>query len=335
MAQWHLDEVASSTAPDSSGSGLTGDEVSGTLVPGRFGSALSTPNNNDGFRVPANPLLEPSQITVMAWVNKGAPFNVFRTIVSKGSDSCGTRESYALDTGPDGGIRFLAYQGGSSFADVANVVPPASLWNGQWHAVAGTFDGTTVRLYVDGVAVGSASAPVPGGAIQYGLPESRLAVARFPEDGACDPNGFQFRGAVDEVRVYNRALTGDEVAYLQNAGATTPPSLPIPAPAPELVWDINGDGHGDVTCSAGAPVLGLRLLTAQTVNVKLTAVALDGRVSVVSKPLTVNRARLAARRRRSPTWRSAARRGAPSRERRSAGTCRCSRIAFPALSRAR
>ena len=37
------------------------------------------------------------------------------------------------------------------------------------------FDGTTVRLYVDGVQVGSAPAPVPGGAIQYGLQENRLA----------------------------------------------------------------------------------------------------------------------------------------------------------------
>jgi concanavalin A-like lectin/glucanase superfamily protein len=322
VAQWHLDEVTGGATPDSSGNGLTGDEVSGTLVPGRFGSALSTPNNNDGFRVPANPLLEPQGITVMAWVNKGAPFNVFRTIVSKGSDTCGIRESYALDTGPDGGLRFLAYQGGSSVASVANDVAPASIWNGQWHAVAGTFDGTTVRLYLDGVQVGSAPAPVPGGVIQYGLPEPRLSVARFPQDGPCDPNGFQFRGAIDEVRLYRRALSAAEVGYLQNAAATVPPSLPIPgagggggatgpvasftspgkvAPlklailnagattgASKLVWDINGDGRGDVSCGASTPMLGVRLRSAQTASVRLTAIALDGRSSQISQPLSIS-----------------------------------------------
>ncbi len=242
VAQWHLDEITGGATPDSSGNGLTGDEVSGTLVPGRFGSALSTPNNNDGFRVPANPLLEPQRITVMAWAKKGAPLNVFRTIVSKGSQACGTHESYALDTGPDGGLRFFAYQGGSAVAAVASAVAPASIWNNQWHAVAGTFDGTTARLYVDGVQVGSAPAAVPGGGIAYGLPESRLSVSRFPEDGACDPNGFQFRGAIDEVRLYNRALTAAEITYLQNPNATTPPNLPIP-----------GGGGGGVPAPAADP----------------------------------------------------------------------------------
>ena len=118
---------------------------------------------------------------MLAWVKKSAPFNVFRTIVSKGSDSCGLNESYALDTGPDGGLRFLAFQGGSSFAAVASALAPASIWNSQWHAVAGTFDGTTARLYLDGVQVGSAPAPVPGGGIHYGLPENRLSVGRFPQ----------------------------------------------------------------------------------------------------------------------------------------------------------
>ena len=332
VAEWHLDQVTGGATPDSSGNGLTGEEVSGTLASGgRFANALSTTNPNDGFTVLDSPLLEPQRITVMAWVKKGAPFNVFRTIVSKGSDSCGTHESYALDTGPDGGLRFFVYQGGSTAAVVANVVTPASLWNNQWHAVAGTFDGSTVRLYVDGAQVGSAPALVPGGGIQYGLQENRLAVGRFPQGPPCDPNGFQLVGTIDEVRLYDRALTAAEVTYLQGADQTTPPSLPIPGsgggggggggggeggtPAPvasftaagrvaplklavlnagattgadRLVWDINGDGRGDITCAGSAPMLGLRLRASQTANVKLTAVALDGRTSSISQHVSIS-----------------------------------------------
>ena len=242
--------VTGGATPDSSGNGLTGDEVTGALVPGgRFASALSMANPNDGFTVLANPLIEPQRITVMAWVKKGrCRTTCIRTIVSKGSDSCGTHESYALDTGPDGGLRFFAYQGASGAAVVAGAVAPASIWNNQWHAVAGTFDGTTVRLYVDGAQVGSAPAPVPGGGIQYGLQENRLAVGRFPQGAPCDPNGFQFVGAIDEVRLYNRALTPARSAYLQSADATTPPSLPIPG---------GGGGGG----GGGGPVPNLRIVS--------------------------------------------------------------------------
>ena len=295
VAQWHLDNVTGGATPDSSGNGLTGLEVNGALVPGgRFASALHTTNPNDGFTVLDSPLLEPQQVTVLAWVKKSAPFNVFRTIVSKGSDSCGLNESFALDTGPDGGLRFLAFQGGSSYAAVASAVAPASIWNNEWHAVAGTFDGTTARLYVDGVQIGSASAPVPGGGIHYGLQENRLAVGRFPQGSPCDPNGFQFVGAIDEVRLYNRALTAAEVSYLQDAAATTPPSLPIPGggPAPAAAftastttphigsvvsldgtasvanggtassysWDVNGDGKTDGTCGPHTPAVSFAAL---------------------------------------------------------------------------
>ena len=234
VAQWHLDAVTGGATLDSSGNGLTGLETAGALVPGgRFASALQTTNLNDGFTVLDSPLLEPAQVTVMAWVKKGAAsvgaaYPSFRTIVSKGSDSCGVNESYALDTGPDGGIRFLAFQGGTSYASVASAVAPASIWNSQWHAVAGTFDGTTARLYVDGVQVGSAPAALAGGAIHYGLQENRLAVGRFPQGAPCDPAGFQFVGTIDEVRVYSRALSAAEVSYLQDAAATSPPNLPIP-----------------------------------------------------------------------------------------------------------
>ena len=56
--------------------------------------------------------------------------------------------SYALYTGSNGGLRFYVSDGGAG----ASLSPAAGpeLWDGQWHAVAGTFDGQTVRFYLDG-----------------------------------------------------------------------------------------------------------------------------------------------------------------------------------------
>ena len=65
-----------------------------------------------------------------------------------------------------------------------------------------------------------------------------------------------------------------------SAGATTGAS--------KLRWDINGDGRTDVTCGAATPMLGLRLRSAQTANVTLTAVALDGRTSTISQHLAIS-----------------------------------------------
>ncbi len=76
---------------------------------------------------------------------------------------------------------------------------------GTWTHLAGTFDGTTLRLYVDGVMVGESKAPPPyfsaiewtiGAGIDIGVPDSHFA------------------GAIDELRLYRGALPADDIAAL-------------------------------------------------------------------------------------------------------------------------
>jgi hypothetical protein len=76
-----------------------------------------------------------------------------------------------------------------------------SAFNGQWHHLAGTFDGSQLLLYVDGAlqaATGFAGA-VPTSV--YAVNIGREAVG----------NRFLYDGAIDEVRIYDRALTEDEI----------------------------------------------------------------------------------------------------------------------------
>jgi len=88
----------------------------------------------------------------------------------------------------------------------------------QWHFVAGTYEASTVSLYVDGVFIGS----VPGSVVY------RTEKITIGADGGVD--NF-FRGAIDDVRIYNRVLDAAEIQQLY-AGVVSPDPTPAPDPAP-------------------------------------------------------------------------------------------------------
>ena len=228
------------TTPDSSGNGLTGTAVIGSLGPGHLGNALSFTNAGDGVDVADNALLRPNRLTVMAWVKHGnnpVPLQ-YRTLVGKAASGCSNRQ-YALDVGATaGGLRFFVRlrkpTGESDY--VVTEVAAAPVWDGQWHAIAGAYDGATARLYADGVEI--SSAPVPAGFtdVDYVSPgDGRLSFGRYVEPGAgCDQNGFQYKGAIDEVRIYNRALSASEIV---NPDAV--PQPPASQPPPVLGRSLN------------------------------------------------------------------------------------------------
>ncbi len=219
IGQWHLDDVGSgSTAADSSGRGndLTiENQINSPIVPGFFGSAYQFANSLDLRR--DGVALQAAQVTVMAWVKSTSP-GVSTYIVAEGGDSGCNGASYALQTGATG-VRFYAWAGPG--ASVTATAESSGIWDGNWHAIAGTYDGTSVHLYVDGAEVGSGAAG-PVGGIDYGLSNQDFTVGRFPPQ-AC--SGFNYTGAIDEVRVYNEALNAAQINQLQTATGPNPPIL--------------------------------------------------------------------------------------------------------------
>jgi concanavalin A-like lectin/glucanase superfamily protein/hemolysin type calcium-binding protein len=109
--------------------------------------------------------------------------------------------SYALYTGSTGGLSFYVTDGVTFYLspDAGGVA-----WDGDWHGVVGTFDGTTVRLYVDGAEVASGT-PAPT-TVAYGLPDDDLTL------GTANCPGTSYTGGIDDVRVYQRVLGAAEVA---------------------------------------------------------------------------------------------------------------------------
>jgi hypothetical protein len=150
--------------------------------------------------------LEPAQLTLMAWVrNSGLPgANLY--IASKGAQTC-IAASYALYTGL--GSLFFYVNDGVNLVRSPDAGP--AVWDGNWHFVAGTYDGSNVRLYVDGIEAGTGTPATL--AIKYDLPTSQnFYIGSF--EGACS---LPFIGDVDEVRFFNRALGAGEVLTVYNA----------------------------------------------------------------------------------------------------------------------
>ncbi|MGP0047665.1 MAG: LamG domain-containing protein [Solirubrobacteraceae bacterium] len=218
VGQWDLNEgmgtIAHNDSPFSGDGALQGSVSWGG---GRFQGGLTFDGGTGAVDVPDSPALEGSTVTVSAWVRAaGSPGN-FKYIVAKGGNGCCTG-SYGLYTGPAGGLEF--YVATSTTAYVQSPDAGSGVWDGQWHNVVGTFNGSTVSLYIDGRQVGSGTADSQP--IQYGLPSSNdLLIGDYP---SCP--GLDFTGSIDEVKVFNRALSREEIGL----GYLLSRALPADAP---------------------------------------------------------------------------------------------------------
>ena len=186
--------------------------------------------------------------------HSGSP-GAYKWLMAKGADQC-SGASYGLSTGATGGLHFIVYGGDGAHASAD---AGTAIWDGQWHAIAGSYDGTSLRIYVDGAEVGTATPATTS--IRYGLPFESLNLGNYPASAFCAFD-YAFPGDIDEAGVYRRALEAAEVAGLHRADLTTPPGLPVrPDPAPPRPAPVNPEnvaapvirstGDGAYTCDPG------------------------------------------------------------------------------------
>jgi hypothetical protein len=232
VGEWHLDTSQSNAGthvvetPDSSGNGLDATIV-GTSVAGRFDNAFAFSSANANGAVVAQPgvALKPQNVTLLTWVKRsGSPGN-YKYVLAKGARQCAAA-SYALESGPSGGLVFYIDDGTQAHSS-----PDAGhgVWDGNWHMVAGTFDGSTVRLYVDGSEIGSGTAAKTDIGYAAAITSTDFTFGYYPAS-TCGAS-FQWDGSLDEARVYSRALTDAELRYLGTATGPNPPELPAPTAA--------------------------------------------------------------------------------------------------------
>jgi Concanavalin A-like lectin/glucanases superfamily len=203
VAHWRFDEGAGTTAADASGNGSVGTVQGGaTWISGKRNGALAFDGSTGVVRVPSSSLLEPQAVTVSAWIRRSGSPGDYKYILGKGALACQSA-SYGLYTGPGGGLVFYVADGAdfSRSPDAGTAV-----WDGAWHHVAGTFDGASLRLFVDGTEIaGGTPRATP---ITYtSQTASDLLLGDYAGCG-----GLAFDGAIDEPKIWARALSGAEVA---------------------------------------------------------------------------------------------------------------------------
>jgi hypothetical protein len=205
LVSWHRAEGD----PTDSAGGLHGTMQNGASFDvGRIGRSFSFDGIDDHVLVANAPALEPQTVSVEVWVKASYPGGTNRYLVAKGARG-EVAASYALYTGSSGGLSmYISNESGYVESPVAG----SDVWDGNWHHVVGTYDGSFVRLYVDGTEVGSGQPSNLN--IGYGLPTSNdLFIGSYLGSPT-----YSFNGLVDEASVYNRALSPLEVYDLYTNG---------------------------------------------------------------------------------------------------------------------
>jgi Concanavalin A-like lectin/glucanases superfamily len=220
VGTWSFNEGKGTIAHDYSGHRDEGMlEGLARWAPGRFQGAVSFNGNAAAVEVPNSTSLEPAAISVSAWVQASSSPGDYKYIMAKGAEGC-LAASYGLYTGANGGLEFyVASNTGLSWT----LSPDAGqgVWNGQWHNVVGTYNGSSVKLYVDGHEVGSGTAD--SAPIAYGLFTSNNLV--IGDYAGC--SGTDFSGSIDEVKVFDRALSSFEIQAGYGLSHWLPPSFPF------------------------------------------------------------------------------------------------------------
>jgi hypothetical protein len=183
-------------------------------VPGKFGTALSFNGANALITINDSASLHlTTGMTLEAWVNPSAVNSNWRDVIYKGNDNY-----YLEGTSASGGAPAM----GGTFSS-SPLYGPAALAANTWSHLAATYDGATVRLYVNGVQVASRA--------QTG----NIATSSNPlQIGGDTDYGQYFSGIIDDVRVYNRALSASEIQADMNSPVVSMVGM-LPPPQPYVL----------------------------------------------------------------------------------------------------
>ena len=222
-------------ASDSSGNNLHGTEVGDpTYEAGVFGQAISLDGDGDYVDCGLAPKFDITEfITFTYWIKVVAFDKSWNTVLSRGDDSW--RSSRA------GTNNFMEAAVGGTSGNYTYGVTPVD--DGEWHHVGWVYDGTMNYLYVDGEvdATEENSGQITVSSYPLYIGDNSQATGRF------------WTGLIDDVMIYNRALTQEEVQRVMQSSAGAYPQASGPVPADGEIhaatWVTMGWRAGDFAVS--------------------------------------------------------------------------------------
>jgi chitodextrinase len=237
VAAYGFDEVSGTTAIDISGNGNNGSiSGAGRTTSGMYGGALVFNGTIAVVTVSNSASLDlTTGMTIEAWVNPSVVNSAWRDAIYKGKDNYYLEVTTTSGSAP--GV------GGTFRTSDKILYGAAALPTNTWTHLAGTYDGNTVRLYVNGTQVASAA--------QTGS----MATSTNPlQIGGDSLYGQFFQGIIDEVRIYNVALTAAQIQTDMSSPLIVDTQLPsaptnlvataVTASQIDLNWTASTDNVG-------------------------------------------------------------------------------------------
>ena len=222
VAAYKFNEGNGRIVNDTSGNGITGFIFGATWTTrGETGYALGFDGSSDYVDLGNPPLLQiTGSMTCSAWVEAAANLANDGQIVAKSNDAAGWQLKTSRDTGPQ--TFAVAISSGSGRVQrYSKTIRSLNVWyyvTGVYDAAAGTLD-----IYVNGV--------LDNGILRGAIPASQVDApvnANIGKRTSVHGGGYCFNGIIDNVRIYNQALSQAEI----QADMNTPVGSPSPTPGP-------------------------------------------------------------------------------------------------------
>ena len=212
-----FEDTGNTSTEDSSLAGLVGTIRGAVRQPGKSGNGMFFDGINDWISIAdtTNSAIDlTTGMTIEAWVKPGSPMTAWNTVVLKErgagnlSYALYAHDGYPDPFGFDTPAAYLRTNPTGSTTDQAVRRPNGNMLPvGVWTHLATTYDGTTMRLYVNGVEVSSKP--------QTGVIATSNGALKIGGNSVFSGGEF-FHGHIDDVRIYNRALSAAEIGVDMN-----------------------------------------------------------------------------------------------------------------------
>lgn len=205
VAWWKCEETSGTNVADSRDS-YNGTVQNTTLsnYNGKIRKAQDWPGSGQYcFTVPYSANLNPANFSVALWLRVEGGAGSYRSAISSRNVSGSNCYGYIIYANSSNKLEFWM---GDSTA-FKKVTGPSYTLN-AWHHCTATYNGTNMYFYVDGTKYGPTAATLSANTTR------ELRIAAGQNEGAIN---YEFNGPIDDVRIYNRALTETEASKLAAA----------------------------------------------------------------------------------------------------------------------